>query len=495
MKFLTFKKNNKSALLLSIGFLLLNFLLILSCQTPGSITSGRIKSLEKGLLRAVYIKGQRPEKLRLIDRMTFYKVPGLSLAVMDKFQIEWIKTYGYKDIIKYQKLTPETAFEVGELSQPVSAALIMRLVENQTLKLDEDLGRFYEEIVFPGRKIKPAEKISMSIASLLSHQAGFYPWISSGYPLNSAAPDLTQVLRGEPPADNFFSFRGFDQEAGVRFSDFNYVLLQKYLETKSGQKLEQLAKKEIFDSLGLKNTFFGLPLNNEVALGHLREGEAVEDGFYKYPEGAARGLWSNPSEYLKFVINLLDSARSGKMGLISVSLARKMLSPQGSGVGYGFRLEGEHEHFKIYIRGKTRGYRSVLLVYPALGQGVAIMTNSDNGWVLIDEVLRGLSAIYDWPDFKPEEKPLFRLPSSIYQQYCGRYEVNNNYFLDVSYNDYYLIVHPTGQTPTKFYVETQTIFFSVDPFIRIKFNLDEKGQVTGLILWQEDYEVRARKIS
>jgi len=48
---------------------------------------------------------------------------------------------------------------------------------------------------------------------------------------------------------------------------------------------------------------------------------------------------------------------------------------------------------------------------------------------------------------------------------------------------------------TKFYVETQTIFFSVDPFLRIKFNLDDSGQVTGLTLWQEDYEIRARKIS
>jgi len=57
------------------------------------------------------------------------------------------------------------------------------------------------------------------------------------------------------------------------------------------------------------------------------------------------------------------------------------------------------------------------------------------------------------------------------------------------------VVHPTGQTPTRFYVETQTIFFSVDPFLRIKFNLDDNGQVTGLTLWQEDYEIRARKIS
>ncbi|MGB9765132.1 MAG: serine hydrolase domain-containing protein [Candidatus Saccharicenans sp.] len=495
MNLFPFKKSTSvraGGLLLLIFF---NWLLVVSCQTPESLTASRIKALEKGLLRAVYLKGQRPEKLRLIDRMDFYKVPGVSLAVMDKYQIEWLKTYGYKEIIHYKKLTPETAFQTGELSQPVAATSVMRLIENKKLRLDDDVGPTYQEVAFAGRKIKPREKFSMTIASLLSHQAGFYPWISPGYPLRTAIPDLAQVLRGESPATNFFSFRGFDQEGGVRFSDFNYVLLQLYVESKIGQKLEEITRTEILNPLGLKNTFYGLPANQEIALGHDRQGPEIEGGFYQYPEAAARGLWSNPAEYLKFMVNLLDSARTGKPGLISADLARKMLSPQAPGIGFGFRLEGEREHFKIYMKGKTTGYRAAILIYPALGQGVVIMTNSDNGWILIDEILRGLSAIYDWPDFKPEEKPLYRLDPSIYQQYCGRYEVNENYFLDVSNEDYYLIVHPTGQSPTKFYVETQTIFFSVDPFIRIKFNLDEQGKVTGLVLWQEDYEIRAKKIS
>lgn len=474
-----------------ISILLTSFV---SCQTPESITKSRIKSLEKGLLRAVYFKGQRPEKLRLVDRMAFYKVPGISIAVMDKFQIEWVKAYGYKDIIQYQKVTPETAFQVGELSQPVSAATVLRLVEENVLKLDEQLGTYFTEIAFAGRKFRPSEKISITLSSLLSHAAGFYPWTSSGYSRTSATPDLAQILRGEEPAQNYFSFRGFDPEAGVRFSDFNYVLLEKYLEDKTGKKLDELARKEVFSRLGLKNTFFGLPVSGDIASGHLREGPEVDGSWYKYPEQAARGLWSTPSDYLKFVIDLMDCARTGKKGLLSAELARQMLSPQAPQIGYGFRLEGEHEKFKIYMKGKTHGYRTALLIYPALGQGVVVMTNSENGGVLIDEILRGLSAVYNWPDFKPEEKVLYRLDPSIYKQYCGRYQVNDSYFLDVSYEDYYLVVHPTGQSPTKFYVETQTIFFSFDPFIRIKFNFDDKNQVTGLVLWQEDYEIKARKI-
>ncbi|MGQ9800882.1 MAG: serine hydrolase domain-containing protein [Candidatus Saccharicenans sp.] len=495
MKTRTKKRQAGFICLLTGGVLAGLFLIISSCQTPESLTRGRIKDLEKGLLRPVYFRGQKPEKMRLTDRMSFYKVPGVSIAVMDKYQVEWVKTYGYKDILEYQPLSPTTVFQVGELSQPVSAAVTMCLIEEGQVRLDQDLGQYYTEIAFASRRFRPSEKISFSLHNLLSHNAGFYPWVSEGYSRTTPLPELEAILRGEEPARNYHSYRGFDPEIPVRFSDFNYVLLEKYLTDKTGRTWPELAREKVLDRLGLKNTFFGIPLSEDLALGHLREGTELEGGWFRYPEQAARGLWATPGEYLKLIIELMDCARGKSDGLISPSLARRMLSAQSAGSGYGFRLEGEHERFKLFLKGKTRGFRAALLIYPALGQGAVVMTNSENGGVLIEEILRGLAVVYGWPDYQPEEKPLFRLPSEVYQKYTGRYEVNENYFLDVDYQDYYLVVHPTGQAATKFYVETQTIFFSVDPFIRIKFNLDERGQVTGLVLWQEDYEVRATKLN
>ncbi|MGB9893891.1 MAG: serine hydrolase, partial [Candidatus Saccharicenans sp.] len=129
--------------LLWIFLCLLPLMIISACHTPESITKSRIKSLEKGLYRAVYFKGQRPEKLRLVDRMSFYKVPGVSMAAMDKYQVEWVRTYGYKEIINYQPITRETVFQVGELSQPVAAALTLILSQEGKLNLEEKLGDYY----------------------------------------------------------------------------------------------------------------------------------------------------------------------------------------------------------------------------------------------------------------------------------------------------------------------------------------------------------------
>ncbi len=132
--------------------------------------------------------------------------------------------------------------------------------------------------------------------------------------------------------------------------------------------------------------------------------------------------------------------------------------------------------------------------YPVKGQGVVIMTNSENGEYLIDEILRAVSTAYDWPHFLPETKKYLRLDPSIYQLYEGLYEVNPEYQLNVSFEDYYLIIQPTDQKATRFFVENPTTFFSTDPYIRIRFAKDAGGTVTGLVLRQGDFRLEAKKL-
>jgi len=122
------------------------------------------------------------------------------------------------------------------------------------------------------------------------------------------------------------------------------------------------------------------------------------------------------------------------------------------------------------------------------------MTNSENGEYLIDEILRAVAEAYKWPHFLPEIKKYLRLDSSIYQLYEGLYEVNPEYQLTVSYEDYYLIIQPSGQKATRFFVENATTFFSTDPYIRIRFVLDSNRTVTGLVLKQRDFSLEAKKI-
>ncbi len=471
-------------------------LFLTGCETQKSLTQKRIKSVEKGLLRAVFLKGQKPEKLDLLERMQFYKVPGVSIAVLDKYQIEWAKSYGIKDVQGAQPVTRETIFQAGALSQPIAAAVALHYVDSGRLDLDKDVNAWLHTWKIPTNPFTAKNKVTLR--ELLTHSAGFPSLVFPGYFQKEPIPDLSQVLAGEKPAKNQPLQCESEPGRRVRDSEAGFTVLQQLLGELEKKPFEAIAREVVFDPLSLKNSTFDFPLPEvmrpNAASGHLRDGSPVEGGWQNYPELAAKGLWTNPTEFASFVIELLETAMEKSAKILSPAAARSMLTAQLEYKGFGFNVEGAGEENNFNLRGKTTGYASHLVVYPSRGQGAVIMTNSTNGSFLIDEILRAISAACLWPHFKPLERPLFRLDPSIYKQYVGQYQVAPDYVLDVSYEDYYLIVRPSGQAPTKFYVESETIFFSVDPYIRIQFRRDEAGKVAGLVLWQQDFEQEAKRL-
>jgi len=411
-----------------------------------ALTKSRARKVEKGLLRAIYIKGTKPEKLSLDVRMQFYRVPGAALAVMDGNVLEWAGSYGVRDAHSNEPVTDDTMFQAGDLARPLAAAATLQLVDKSRLALAADMG-----------------------TSL--RRAGALPEDSAA----KAGPTLAEILTR---ADGF-------------------SLIAPLLERETSSSFPVLMNEAVFGPLGLKNSTFARPLPEAMrinaASGHGRDGRPIEGKWTDSQPPAPGGLWASPSDLLAFASDILRTATGREGKILSAAQARAMLTAQIENRAFGFEIEGTAKDVRVHLRGRTSGFTCSLDVYPYKGQGAVIMTNSDNGFLLTDEILRSLSAAYEWPDFKPQERPLYRLDPSIYRQYVGRYEISPDYILDVSYEDYYLIIRPTGQAPTRFYVESQTFFFSIDPYVRIQFLSDRKGDITGLLLWQEDFKQEAKK--
>ena len=480
-----------------VAFGLAAILLSAGCETRASMTKSRMKKVEKGLLGAVFIKGTKAERSPIGKRMEFYRVPGVSVAVLDRHQVEWAKTYGYRDIQTYAPVTPDTLFQAGALGQPVAAAAVLSLVERGSLELDADAGRALRSWKFPSVIFGAEAGPALTLRKLLAHASGLGGQIFEGCPRKDSLPSLAQVLEGKPPAANRPVLEGFRPDS-QNPSESGYVLVQQVVADAAGKPFPEFADETVLGPLGMMNSTFEAPLpaafEGRAASGHLRLGQGVSGGWLNYPEAAAKGLWTTPLEYANFLLALVGDAMGGPRKLLSPESARAMLTPQFRNRGFGFLIDGSGNDVRFSARGRTSGFSGLAVFYPAKGQGLVIMTNSDNGGLLADEIVRAVSAAYAWPDYKPEERPLFRLDPSTYAQYVGRYEISPAYALDVTFEDYYLVIHPTGQARTKFYVESETVFFSVDPFIRIQFRRDDRGVVDGLVLWQEDFEQKAVKV-
>jgi CubicO group peptidase (beta-lactamase class C family) len=479
------------------GILAAAGLLTIGCNPQKELTRKAINAAERGLMRAAYLKGLRPETLSLRDRMPFYRVPGVSLAVIDGNRVAWARAYGEKDIQTHQPLTTDTAFQGGAFSQFVASVAALRLADQGRLAIDKGVNAQLRSWQIPDG----AQRSEILPRELMAHAAGLSDQVFSGYVQGEPFPSLLQILNGEPPANNgpVWAPPAHRFPTKVQYAESGYVVLQQLLEDVSSSPFPEFAQSSVFRPLKLTGSTLAVPIPEEVrsraASGHLREGQVIPGLWRNYPEAAAKGLWTTPSDFAAVLCDLLRSATDGTGILLSPGMARYLLGPRIENAGFGFFVEGAGDDVNFNLRAKTRGYACYMTVYPAKGQGVVIMTNSENGFVLIQEILCGLSDAYRWPHFKPEEKAVLRLAPETYARFTGRYEIRPDYVLDVTLEDYYLVIRPTGQAATKFYAEGQTLFYSVDPYVRIQFLSDKAGRVESLILWQQDFELTAKKVN
>jgi CubicO group peptidase (beta-lactamase class C family) len=164
-----------------------------------SLVASRIASVENGLLPWVEIEGEPPVKWTLSERMTYHKVPAVSVALINDYRIEWARAWGVTEPGGHQQATPETMFQAGSISKAVGAMGVMRLVQDGKLSLDSDVNQQLKrwkirENEFTG--IKP-----VTLRELLSHSAMTSVHGFPGYNLHAPLPTLEQVLDGAEPAN------------------------------------------------------------------------------------------------------------------------------------------------------------------------------------------------------------------------------------------------------------------------------------------------------
>jgi CubicO group peptidase (beta-lactamase class C family) len=79
----------------------------------------RIEHVEKGLLSPVLIKGDPGWTIQ--ERMKFYKVPGVSIAVINDYKVEWSRSYGVKDVETNEPVTTDYSYRNASIGSRPAA--------------------------------------------------------------------------------------------------------------------------------------------------------------------------------------------------------------------------------------------------------------------------------------------------------------------------------------------------------------------------------------
>jgi len=182
----------------------------------------------------------------------------------------------------------------------------------------------------------------------------------------------------------------------------------------------------VFDKLGMRSSTFEEPLSSawagRAATGHDLNGAPIPGKWHVFPEMAAGGLWSTPTDLARWAVDIAAAWKGARNRVISPKLAREMLTEQKASAGLGVFLEGKGSSFAFGHSGSTRGYRADLVMFPGTGKGAVVMTNADQGSQLTSELMRSLAAEFNWPGRLQTERVAVNLPPRDYDGLTGTYD-------------------------------------------------------------------------
>jgi CubicO group peptidase (beta-lactamase class C family) len=476
---------SRSAIFSAAIFIALAASLLAAQVTTGpSALEQRILRIQDGLFPAVIVEGRPAQTNKLIDRMATLRIPGVSVAVIHEGKVEWARGFGVTKI-DGPPVTPETLFQAASISKPVTAVAVMRLVEAGKLNLDTDVNQYLKTWKVPDNQFTAARKVSLR--ELLSHTAGITVHGFGGYANGDPLPTIVQVLNGEKPA-NSPPIR-VDVEPGTmwKYSGGGYVITQQLLEDITGKPFPQIMQEMVLGPMGMVHSTYEQPLPanrlSEAAMPYAQSGQAVTGGPHTYPEMAPAGLWTTPSDLAQYALDIQRSLAGNSNHVLSVATIRQMLTPVLNQWGLGPETGGSGDHLYFTHGGANDGFRCNLVAYDS-GDGAVVMTNSDAGGAIANEILRTIAYEYKWPDFQPVHRTIAKIDPKTFDSYVGSYRLAPNFTLTISRDGEHFFAQATGQAKLEIFPENARDFFMTSVDARITFVTDSHGQATELILHQ-----------
>lgn len=453
----------------------------------------RIVRVESGLMSAVIIKDQ-VATMTLLDRMKHYKVPGVSVAVINDGKIEWAKGYGVTEVGGSSPVTAETMFQAASISKPVAAMGMLALVEKGLLSLDEDVNAKLKSWKVPDNDLTKEQKVTLR--RLANHSAGLTVHGFRGYAAGESVPTTVQVLDGQKPANSAAVRVDILPGSRWRYSGGGITVMQLLMAETTGKTFPALMQELALGKLGMKNSTYEQPLpadkTTKAAMGHRANGEIVKGKFHTYPEMAAAGLWTTPTDLAKFAIELQKSKAGKSNKVLSQAMTVQMLTKQSGDYGLGVGVGGEGNKATFSHGGSNEGFKCNLFAYSETGQGAVVMTNGDLGGQLASEIFRSIAREYGWPDFKPAERVLAKVNPEIFKDYVGEYEVRGKVIVSVENGRLYF--QPPGGGKDEMFPSSETEFFLTAQNLRIVFKKDSQGVVTGLTAYLGPQVLEGKKV-
>jgi CubicO group peptidase (beta-lactamase class C family) len=487
-----------------IIFILAASLTFFSCnskeeETPNSEytkeVEDKIKQVENSLQGWVQIDGDT-NTWTLKNRMKQYYINGLSIAVIHNYKIEWARGYGMMDTVTKVPVTTQTLFQAGSISKSLNGVGVLKLAQDKKIDLLADINDYLRTWKFPYDTISKGMKISTM--NLLSHTAGLTIHGFPGYKRTDTIPSLTDILDGKSPANTKAVRSQFAPGLRFQYSGGGTTISQMILTDVTGQAYEAYMQDNVFKPLGMTMSSYNQPPAKDkekfLATGYHEDGKEIEGKYHVYPEQGAAGLWTNPTDIAKYVIETQLSMQGKSNKVLSREVTLLRLTPyidSSAALGVFIETKGGQKYFGH--GGADAGFLSTYKGTFENGNGIVVMVNSNNGNIL-NEVVNSVASVYGWKDFhKPVTKKTVAVADSLFEKYAGKYLIDGDTTTIARQGkEEFLFFTPTEKY--RIYFTSTDEFFCKEIPLDLKFENNLAGKITGFYFMDKAKKVVVKKI-
>jgi CubicO group peptidase (beta-lactamase class C family) len=335
------------------------------------------------------------------DFISRWSVPGASTAIVRDGVVS-AHVAGTVRSDQGTPVTPQTLFQAASLSKSIAAVAALILVQRGTLALDTDVNKYLTTWKLPSSPLSQSNPVTLR--RLLSMSGGINVPGYAGYPPGAPLPRLAQILDGAPPANSEPVRVTYPPGSKQVYSGGGYEIVEAVIESVTGTPFGRVAHDLVLGPAGMSSSRFDQPLppgpSARAAWGHYLDGRPMPGGGNVFPELAAAGLWSTPSDLARFLTMLSNAHRASADALLSPEILREMLRPTGSlNYGLGGVVSGSGRGLVFMKRGHNLGFNNTMLIFPETGQGAVVMTNSENAYGMLQPLINRFAADYNWPPY------------------------------------------------------------------------------------------------
>ena len=465
---------------------------VAGCSAPSPTPPGgaaehpRMDRVLSGLRPGFQIAGEAPVRWTLADRMAVHHVPGVSIAIVDSGRIIWARGFGVKEAGGTDSVTTETLFQAGSVSKPTFALGVMRLVQDGKLNLDENVNDKLVSWKVPDNKFTATEKVTLR--RILSHNAGLTVHGFPGYEAGTPIPTVPQVLDGAKPVVNTAPVR-VDTFPGAiwRYSGGGTTIAQLLITDLTKQPFPAFMHDRVLGPAGMTHSTYEQPLPAAMApmaaTGHLPDGGPVKGKYHTYPEMAAAGLWTTPSDLATLAIELQKTYAGRSTKIVSQATLKDMFTVQKAPTGIGYFLAGAGPDLEFEHGGGDEGFITEFVAFAERGQGAFIMTNGLNGGRIIAELMPAIAEEYDWPTRRQTIKTVVALAPEALTPFMGQYrfgEAAGGMIATVTVEDGKLYSAASGEKQ-ELLAESDSVFFTRATGMPIVFRKRANGKATEVV--------------